>query len=136
MSSESYRMFLAKLENDAGLRQELRAAGFESGMAADAVIGFAAGKGYAFGIEDVGELTDRQLDAVAGGVNQTMNSMQQFDVGVGGFQQTIDSLGDLSQTESLRLQVAMERQSKFFSTLSNIMKKSSDTSSGIIANTK
>ncbi len=107
-SDDTFQSFLAKLENDAGLREELRAAGFDAGMPADALIAFAAGKGYAFRIEDAGELSDRQLDAVAGG-------------------------GDL---EAMRLQAYMDRNSKFMESTSSIMKKMSDTSSGIISNLK
>jgi predicted ribosomally synthesized peptide with nif11-like leader len=69
MSSESFKQFMAKVQNDQGLKQELRAAGGASGMSAEAVVAFAATKGYAFKVEDVSsELTDQQLDAVAGGL--------------------------------------------------------------------
>jgi predicted ribosomally synthesized peptide with nif11-like leader len=67
MSSESLKTFLARLQNDQGLRKELRAAGGDAGMPVEAVIAFAAGKGYEFRIEDIGELSDQQLDGVSGG---------------------------------------------------------------------
>jgi hypothetical protein len=51
-------------------------------------------------------------------------------------QQNLDSLGDMSEMESLRLQMAMDRRSKFLETLSNVMKKLSDTSSSLISNLK
>jgi hypothetical protein len=38
--------------------------------------------------------------------------------------------------ESLRMQMAMDRMSKMMSTLSNLLKKMSDTSSAIISNLK
>ena len=47
-----------------------------------------------------------------------------------------DSLGDMGDELSLKLQMAQERRAKFYATLSNIMKKSSDTSAGIVANMK
>lgn len=48
----------------------------------------------------------------------------------------VDSLTRLGEMESLRLQVAMDRQAKLMSTLSNLMKKVSDTGAPIIQNLK
>jgi hypothetical protein len=48
----------------------------------------------------------------------------------------LDSLGDLGQEQSMRLQMYMDRCTKFFETLSNLMKKISDTAEGIVANLK
>ena len=45
-------------------------------------------------------------------------------------------LGDLSQMESIRLQMVMDRWSKTAASLSNILKKMSDTSSQIVGNLK
>ena len=73
MSSESFKQFLAKIEQDAGLSQELRTASGEFGMPVEALAAFAAGKGYSFTAEDVstapstGELSEASLDAVVGG---------------------------------------------------------------------
>lgn len=47
-----------------------------------------------------------------------------------------DSLGDLSDEMSIQLQMYMERLAKADAMLSNLMKKSSETSSGIVANMK
>jgi hypothetical protein len=49
---------------------------------------------------------------------------------------SLDSLSELGETESLRLQMAMDRMSKFMTALSNLEKKLSDTSNAIIANLK
>ena len=51
-------------------------------------------------------------------------------------QQDIDSMSEMGEMESLRLQMAMDRMSKMMSTLSNILKKISDTSSQIVQNLK
>ena len=51
-------------------------------------------------------------------------------------QSTQQSLIDASESESLRLQLAMDRESKFIETLSNLLKKMSDTSQGIVENLK
>ncbi len=46
------------------------------------------------------------------------------------------SLSDLGDAQQLRLQMYMDRRSKMYETLSNLMKRSSDASSSIIANLK
>lgn len=48
----------------------------------------------------------------------------------------LDSMSELGETESLRLQMAMDRISKMMSTLSNILKKISDTAQAITQNMK
>lgn len=48
----------------------------------------------------------------------------------------LDSLSEMGEMESLRLQMIMDRYSKFMTTLSNLMKKMSDTSQSIIQNLK
>ncbi|HYL09605.1 MAG TPA: hypothetical protein VEU31_02620 [Candidatus Acidoferrales bacterium] len=50
--------------------------------------------------------------------------------------QTADSMSEMSETESLRLQMAMDRRSKFMATLSNILKKITETSDSIVQNLK
>jgi hypothetical protein len=48
----------------------------------------------------------------------------------------LDSMNELGEMESLRLQMAMDRMSKLMSTLSNLLKKISDTASAITQNLK
>jgi len=48
----------------------------------------------------------------------------------------LDSMSELGETESLRLQMAMDRMSKMMSTLSNLLKKISDTANQITQNLK
>ena len=48
----------------------------------------------------------------------------------------LDSMSEMGEMESLRLQMAMDRQSKMMSTLSNILKKISGTADQIIQNIK
>jgi predicted nucleic acid-binding Zn-ribbon protein len=48
----------------------------------------------------------------------------------------LGSISDMSETESLRLQMTMDRLSKLMSTLSNVLKQSADTQKTIIQNTK
>ena len=48
----------------------------------------------------------------------------------------LDSLSEMGEMESLRLQMMMDRRSKFIQTLSNVLKKIADTASGIVGNIK
>ena len=48
----------------------------------------------------------------------------------------LDSLSEMGEMESLRLQMAMDRMSKMMSTLSNLLKKVSDTANAITQNLK
>ncbi len=48
----------------------------------------------------------------------------------------LDSLSEMGEMESLRLQMAMDRLSKLMSTLSNLLKKASDTAQCITQNIK
>lgn len=48
----------------------------------------------------------------------------------------LDSLNEMGDMESLRLQMAMDRQNKMMNSLSNILKKISDSESSIIQNMK
>ncbi len=51
-------------------------------------------------------------------------------------QELRESMGDLSNETSLKLQTYLDRRSKLMSTLSNLMKKYSETSDSIISNLK
>ncbi len=51
-------------------------------------------------------------------------------------QSKLDSKSEMGETESLRLQMAMDRLSKMMTTLSNLLKKLSDTEDGIVQNLK
>ena len=48
----------------------------------------------------------------------------------------LDSLSEMGEMQSLRLQMTMDRMSKQMSTLSNLLKKISDTQSSIVQNIK
>ena len=48
----------------------------------------------------------------------------------------LDSLSEVSEAESLRLQMAMDSLSKMMTMLSNLLKKSSDTANSITQNLK
>jgi hypothetical protein len=48
----------------------------------------------------------------------------------------LDSLAEMGQMESLRLQMAMDRLSKLMSTVSNLLKRTSETAASITQNLK
>ena len=48
----------------------------------------------------------------------------------------LDAMSEMGEMDSLRLQMAMDRLGKLMSTLSNILKKTSDTAATITANLK
>jgi chromosome segregation ATPase len=63
-------------------------------------------------------------------------STAELDQAIDEVKAELDSLSELGETESLRLQMAMDRMSKLMSTLSNILKKISETSGQITQNLK
>jgi len=58
------------------------------------------------------------------------------DLSIAALRKDLDSMSEMGETESLRLQMAMDRLGKLMSTLSNILKKTSDTAATIAANLK
>ena len=65
------------------------------------------------------DLTNRQLDAVQAQLKDAL-----------------DSMSEMSETTSLRLQMLMDRRAKIVETLSNIAKKMSDTNASVVSNLK
>jgi len=63
-------------------------------------------------------------------------SRDEIDRAVADTKAELDSISEMGEMDSLRLQMAMDRMSKMMTTLSNLMKKASDTSSGITQNLK
>ena len=60
----------------------------------------------------------------------------ELDSTVDAMKSDIDSMSEMGEMESLRLQMAMDRMSKMMSTLSNLLKKISDTQNSITQNLK
>lgn len=74
--------------------------------------------------------------AVVSLVDGRITSPSQLEAALEAIRTELDSMSELGETESLRLQMAMDRRSKIMTTLSNLLKKISDTSEGIVANLK
>ncbi len=60
----------------------------------------------------------------------------ELDLVVDEMKHDLDSMSEMGEMESLRLQMAMDRMSKMMSTLSNLLKKMSDTAGQITQNMK
>jgi hypothetical protein len=69
-------------------------------------------------------------------IADSLATQKDIDEAVVGMKNDLDSLSELGEMESLRLQMAMDRLSKMMSTLSNLLKKISDTADSIAANLK
>lgn len=63
-------------------------------------------------------------------------SLKDYDTLESNVKSQFDSLSEMNELESLRLQMAMDRLSKLMSVLSNLLKKASETASGITQNIK
>lgn len=74
--------------------------------------------------------------AVISLVDDKIVSKAQLEAAADAIRNELDSMSELGEMESLRLQLAMDRMSKFMSALSNLLNKVSDTSEGIIDNLK
>jgi hypothetical protein len=68
--------------------------------------------------------------------NETDAVVKKIDSLIDQAKADLDSLSEMGEMESLRLQMAMDRLSKLMSTLSNLLKKVSDTASSIVQNLK
>ena len=69
-------------------------------------------------------------------IADSLTTQKDIDDAIATMKSDLDSVSELSEEESLRLQMAMDRLSKLMSTLSNILKKISDTADSIARNLK
>lgn len=69
-------------------------------------------------------------------LSATLVDNVKVSVAIAAVSDSLDSQSELGETESLRLQMAMDRVSKLMATLSNILVKITDTNSTIIQNLK
>lgn len=66
----------------------------------------------------------------------TGTDLKSIQSAVDDFKNNLDSMSEMGEMESLRLQMAMDRMSKMMTTLSNLLKKISDTQESIVGNLK
>lgn len=80
--------------------------------------------------------TARTARAPRGQAARLQATTAELDQAIDDVKSELDSLSEMGETESLRLQMAMDRMSKAMSMLSNILKKMSETSGQITQNLK
>lgn len=89
------------------------------------------------GVLEVAQGLDRlQIPKVFEGANTLALDLEAARAVQEELQRDLDSMSEMGEMESLRLQMALDRMSKLMSTLSNLLKKSSDTASSIVQNLK
>jgi hypothetical protein len=77
-----------------------------------------------------------EMKKLAESAEETDTVVAKLDAGLKDTKPSLDSMSEMGETESLRLQMAMDRLSKAMTTLSNLLKKVSDTASSIVQNLK
>jgi predicted nucleic acid-binding Zn-ribbon protein len=91
-------------------------------------------------VKTVNDLRSAEIKAAAAllksDLEEAINVRAELEKEIAEVKSNIESLSEMGEMTSLRLQMAMDRLSKMMSTLSNILKKISDTSSGIVQNLK
>jgi putative addiction module CopG family antidote len=88
------------------------------------------------GYEDASEVVREALRNFEAGGLPVMAAMDGDIEALAKIKGDLDSLSEMGEMDSLRLQMAMDRLSKLMSTLSNILKKTSDTAASITQNIK
>lgn len=141
-SREGVRQMLDRLERDLAKNQ---------GLSPDAPVKPAPDGCLKLGVEcatlagPVGDDVDAEFasalvrKAYDGAVGKGVFTKADLDSAVDKAKGKLDSMsemGEMGEMESLRLQMAMDRMSKMMSTLSNLLKKISDTSNEIVQNLK
>ena len=76
------------------------------------------------------------LDSMLKNIEESLGTTKEVDDSIDAIKKDLDSMSEMGETESLRLQMAIDRMSKMMSTLSNLLKKMSDTADGIVQNLK
>jgi hypothetical protein len=119
--------------------------------AAAAAVAEAEGKGIAFSSAGLGgarayqrveipipdpHSPDGVQLAVVSLVDRKVTSKAQLSAALETIRNGLDSMSEMGEMESLRLQMAMDRYSKMMTTLSNLLKKISDTEQSIVDNLK
>lgn len=85
---------------------------------------------------DQRKIFDQEMAKVAADAEATDKVTKKLDELLKDSKANLDSMSQVGETESLRLQMAMDRMSKAMSAASNVFKKISDTAGGIIQNLK
>lgn len=79
---------------------------------------------------------ETQMSAIQTRQQQLQYDLEALDKEQRELKKKLDSLSEMSETTALRLQMMMDRRSKFMTMLSNMLKKMSDTQNSIVQNLK
>lgn len=85
---------------------------------------------------DEGESDDGDAEYEDGDDDPCASRLQALSNRIDEIRDQLDSLNEAGEVQQLRLQIIMERRAKAYETLSNLLKKMSDTASTIVANLK
>ena len=94
-----------------------------------------------------GEAQQKQVTALCAKIDRTIKqppkidqpgevTLSSIDLKVGEMKDRLDGMGDLSQEQAIKMQMAQSRYQKMMELLSNVMKSIGDTSGQIIGNMK
>jgi WXG100 family type VII secretion target len=104
--------------------------------ASGAAAGAAGGAGIAPAIAGASARLTNALNTLDTTVEASVSTQAAIQDSVQDIKIALDSMSEMGETESLRLQMSMDRLSKMMSTLSNLLKKISDTSATLTQNLK
>ena len=93
-------------------------------------------RGHAQLLRSAAAEVGRSSELAPGQVSSTRLSLEGVDAAPDAIANDLDSLSGMGETQSLRMQMVMDRLTKLMETLSEVMKKASETSAGITQNLK
>jgi Skp family chaperone for outer membrane proteins len=79
---------------------------------------------------------DSRMQAVQAEIQRAQTDFENLRAIQNSLKSQLDNMNEISEMSSMRLQMAMDRRSKFMETLSNLLKKIDDTESAIVQNMK
>jgi hypothetical protein len=79
---------------------------------------------------------DRSIQTINAEIQKALTDLEALKALQQALNAQLDSMNEMSEMTSMDLQMAMDRRSKFVETLSNVLKKISDTQASIVQNMK
>jgi chromosome segregation ATPase len=79
---------------------------------------------------------DRSIQTINAEIQKALTDLEALKALQQALNAQLDSINEMSEMTSMDLQMAMDRRSKFVETLSNVLKKISDTQASIVQNMK
>ena len=79
---------------------------------------------------------ESKMQAIQAQIQKVQSDLENLKAVQNNLKGQLDSMNEMSEMTSMRLQMAMDRRSKFVETLSNVMKKIDETQEAIVQNMK